>query len=191
MSHHVFRLRKALTDKGRRSGLKVIVTCSPHNFDFVKSLGAEEAFDYKDSDCGKKIREYTNDSLTHVFDCISEGSSPKISAEAISSKGGVISYLLPAESPREDVEDKRTLAYTITGESFKFGPQSVPANPEDFKFAKMFWGLSEKLFSEGKLKVHRPEVRKDGLKGVFGGLQDLKNGKVSGVKLVYKISETP
>ncbi|GAB7357142.1 hypothetical protein MBLNU459_g7936t1 [Dothideomycetes sp. NU459] len=171
------------------SGLKVITTCSPHNFDFVKSLGADEVFDYKDPECAKKIREYTNDSLTHVFDCISEGSSPKIGTDAISSKGGVISFLLQADSPRKDVEGKRTLAYTITGEAFTFASQPVPANPEDFEFGKKFWSLSEKLFAEGKLKVHRPEVRKGGLKGVFEGLEDLKNGKVSGVKLVYKINE--
>lgn len=163
------------------------MTCSPHNFDFVKSLGADAAFDYKSPDCAKQIREYTNDSLTHVFDCISEGDSPKISSEAISSKGGVISYLLPAESARKDVEDKRTLAYTITGESFQFGPTKFPASREDFEFADMFWKLSEKLFAEGKIKVHPTDVRKGGLPAVFEGLKDLEENKVSGKKIVYTI----
>lgn len=31
------------------SGLKVVSTASPRNFDFVKSLGASEVFDYRDS----------------------------------------------------------------------------------------------------------------------------------------------
>lgn len=171
------------------SGLKVFTTCSPHNFDFVKSLGADAAFDYSDKDCAKKIREATGDSLTHVFDCISEGQSPQICAEAISSKGGVISFLLPAESPRKDVEDKRTLAYTQTGESFQFGPTAFPAKREDFEFASMFWKLSEELFAEKKLRVHRPEVRKGGLQGVFEGLSDLKGNKVSGKKLIYTLTE--
>lgn len=169
------------------SGLKVITTCSPHNFEFVKSLGAEEAFDYKDPEVGKKIREYTNDKLTHAFDTISEGSSPKICCDAISSTGGTISYLLPCETPRKDVEGKRTLAYSITGEAFPFGPAQVPAMPQDFEFAKGFWESSTQLFAEGKVKVHNPEVRSGGLEGIFGGLKDLKEGKVSGVKLVYKI----
>ena len=38
-----------------RSGCTVITTCSPRNFTFVKSLGASEAFDYKDADCGKNV----------------------------------------------------------------------------------------------------------------------------------------
>ena len=173
------------------SGLKIVTTCSEHNFEYVKALGAEEAFDYKDPECGSKIREYTKDNLTHVFDCISEGKSPQICCDAVSTKGGKISYLLPIDTPRKDVEGKRTLAYTITGEAFEFGPAKIPDMPQDFEFAKGFWELSAKLLQEGKVKVHRPEVRKEGLKGVFGGLKDLKENKVSGVKLVYKIDETP
>jgi NADPH:quinone reductase-like Zn-dependent oxidoreductase len=88
------------------SGCKVITTCSPRNFPFVKALGAAEAFDYNDPDVAKKIREYTGDKLTKVFDCISEGASPKISSEAISSKGGKVTYLLATKHDRTDVENK-------------------------------------------------------------------------------------
>jgi NADPH:quinone reductase-like Zn-dependent oxidoreductase len=108
---------------GVLSGCQVITTCSPRNFPFVKALGATEAFDYNDPECAKKIREYTNDKLTRVFDCISEGESPKISSEAISSKGGQVSYLLAPKHDRTDVENKvsfhsfpipSTLSTTIT-----------------------------------------------------------------------------
>lgn len=90
----------------RLSGCQVITTCSPRNFDFVKALGAVEAFDYRDPNCAEKIREYTTDKLEHVLDCISEGNSPKISSEAISSQGGQVSYLLPARHRRNEVENK-------------------------------------------------------------------------------------
>lgn len=174
------------------SGCQVVTTCSPRNFPFVKSLGAAEAFDYNDPDCAKKIREYTQDKLTHVFDCISEGESPKISSEAISSKGGVVSYLLPTEHERKDVENKSTLGYTVVGEYFKFaGGMEIPAKPEDFEFGKMFWELSTKLIASGQLTVHPPRVGGKGLVGVLDGMQQMKEGKVSGVKLVYKVDETP
>jgi NADPH:quinone reductase-like Zn-dependent oxidoreductase len=168
------------------SGCEVVATCSPRNFPFVKSLGATEAFDYNDPDCAKKIREYTKDKLTHVFDCISEGDSPKICSEAISSKGGAISYLLPATHERQDVENKRTLGYTVTGEGFKFGPTEFPPNPKDFEFGKQFWDLATKLVASKQISVHPPKVG-HGLQGIFDGLQQLKEGKVSGTKLVYKI----
>ena len=83
------------------------------------------------------------------------------------------------------------MAYTAAGEYFTFGPKEVPAKEEDFEFAKMFWGLTEKLLAEGKFKVHPPSVRKGGLKGVLEGLQEMREEKVSGQKLVYKVSETP
>lgn len=169
------------------SGLKVVTLCGSHNFDYVKSIGADAAVDYKDKDCGEQVRKLTEDNLKHAFDCISEGESARICGEALSSTGGKTSYLLPTKTPRTDIETANTLAYTITGEAFKFGPMDFPANPADLEFGIKFWELSTKLFAEGKVKVHRPEVRKGGLEGVFGGLQDLREGKVSGVKLVYNL----
>ena len=48
----------------------------------------------------------------------------------------MISYLLPAKHEREDVENKRTLAYSITGEALKMAGTDIPAAPEDFEFGK-------------------------------------------------------
>lgn len=176
-----------------RSGLTVLTTCSPHNFDLVKSLGATAAFDYKSPDCAKQIREYTNNNLKYAFDIISLGPSAKICADALSSTSGcVYSALLPVDMPRKDVDDHGfTMAYTAMGEYFTFGPIEFPAKQEDFEFAQMFWGMAEKLLGEGKFKVHPPSVRKGGLKGVLEGLQEMREEKVSGQKLVYKVSETP
>lgn len=89
------------------------------------------------------------------------------------------------------MENKRTLGYTAMGEAFdKFGDHS-PAQPEDFAFTKAFWELSQRSFVEGKLKAHPHRIGKEGLKGVFDGLQQLKEGRVSGEKLVYRVEETP
>ena len=72
----------------------------------MKSLGADAAFNYRDPEVARKIREYTEDELTTAFDCIADGASPKICEESISSKGGTISCLLPAEHSRADVVTK-------------------------------------------------------------------------------------
>lgn len=82
--------------------------------------------------------------------------------------------------------------YTVFGEGFKFGKQlEYPPIPEDFEYTKKFIKLTEKLLAEGKLKAHRTKVGADGLKGVLKGLEDMKAGKVSGEKLVYRVEETP
>ena len=54
-----------------------------------------------------------------------------------------------------------------------------------------FCELSTKLLASSQVSVHPPKVGKDGLKGVFDGMQQLREGKVSGTKLVYKVEETP
>lgn len=174
------------------SGCKVVATASQHNFPLLKALGAEEVFDYKDAECGKKICEYTKDSLTLVLDCIAEGSSSAICEDAISSQGGTISYLLPtAKKTREDVVSKKTLGYTVNGEAFdKFG-RHFDAMPEDFEFCKSFWELTQKLVNAGQIAVHPPKVGNGGLEGCFDGFQQLREGNVSGVKLVYRVEETP
>ncbi|KAI5364264.1 putative GroES-like superfamily, alcohol dehydrogenase-like, NAD(P)-binding domain superfamily [Septoria linicola] len=176
------------------SGAKVIAICSPRNFDLVKSVGAEEAFDYNDPDCAENVRAYTNNELELVLDCIAEGSSPSICESCISSSPtpgkATISYLLKASHSRSDVANKKTLGYTIMGEAFeKFGGKS-PAMKEDFEHAKMFWEISERLVKEGKIRAHPAKVGKGGLRGVVEeGLEELRRGRVSGCKLVYRVGE--
>lgn len=168
------------------------MTCSPHNNEYVKSLGADAVFDYKSSSCAEDIKEYTKDNLKLVFDCISEGDSPKISVGSMSLTGGTYSTLLPVPNDQvskvnEKVENKSTLGYTVVGEAFRFGPHSLPAKPEDFEFGKMFWELARGLLAEGKVTVHRPSVNEGGkgLEGALKGMKAMKEGKVSGKKLVY------
>ncbi|RAK98093.1 zinc-binding alcohol dehydrogenase family protein [Aspergillus ibericus CBS 121593] len=173
------------------SGYTVLTTCSPRNFDLVKSLGADVVFDYNAPNSAAEIRKYTGDKLKLVLDTISTEDSAKYCDEAISTEGGEYSALLAVGIERANVNDRWTLAYTAIGEDFMFGPELWPAKPEDKEFQETFWGIAEKLLAEGKVKVHRPSVRPDGLKGVLEGLELLKADKVSGEKLVYNIAETP
>ncbi|KAI9369693.1 chaperonin 10-like protein [Aspergillus egyptiacus] len=173
------------------SGYKVITTCSPHNFELVKALGADVVFDYKEAGAAAKIREYTGDELKLVLDTISTESSAKFCDEALSTKGGEYSALLAIGIERENVNDRWTLGYTAVGEEFRFGETPFPAKAEDKEFAEKLTAIAEKLLAEGKVKVHRPKVCPGGLKGVMDGLKLMKEDKVSGEKLVYRIAETP
>ena len=176
------------------SGLRVVTISSPKNFNLCKSMGADAVFDYNDPSAAEQIREFTDNKLKYAFDTISVEQSAAICAAALSSTSGcAYSSLLPVKLPRQDIESKYTLVYTIANEYFRIGQQGkeFPAKQQDFDFAKKFGGIAEKLLAEGKFKVHPPSVRQGGLKGVLEGLQELREGKVSGSKLVYRISETP
>lgn len=171
----------------------MITLCSPRNFDYVKSLGADKWFDYNEPNVGAKIREYTQDKLQYAWDTIGDQGSAKICADALTSQSGArYGNVSSVKSPREDVESVNTLMYTVFGEAVQFGPAiQIPPLPQDYEHAKKFISLSEKLLAEGKVKPHRVKVGADGLKGVLKGLEDLKTGKVSGEKLVYRVEETP
>jgi NADPH:quinone reductase-like Zn-dependent oxidoreductase len=171
------------------AGYNVITTCSPRNNNLVKSRGADEVFDYNDPECGNKIRKFTENKLKYAWDTVGLDESSKVCGEALSSKGEGCHYgtILRNKSPREDVKYTSTLMYTVFGEKFdKFG-FAIPAIQNDFEFGKMWMGLTEKLVSEGKLKPHPAKVGKGNLEGILEGLDEMKQGKVRGEKMVYSV----
>lgn len=176
------------------AGYKVITTCSPHNNDFVKGLGADAVYNYKDPDCGKNINKDTNDSLKLVWDTISLPASAKICDEAFSSdiSGARYGTILGSKLPnKKNIKSTTTIMYTIFNEPFSKAGRDTPAMPEDFEFQKEMFSITEKLLAEGKLKTHPAKVGPKGLEGVLQGMKDMKNDKVSGAKLVYHVRETP
>jgi NADPH:quinone reductase-like Zn-dependent oxidoreductase len=57
----------------------VIATCSPHNFDLVKSRGADEVFDYHDlGACAENIRSSVGSSLKYAYVCAFGEDGPKV-----------------------------------------------------------------------------------------------------------------
>jgi NADPH:quinone reductase-like Zn-dependent oxidoreductase len=172
------------------SGYLPITTCFPHNFEMVKQLGAFAAFDHRDPASAKKVKEYTKDSLTLVWDTISSEGSAQFCADVMSLKGGRYAALLQVNCPRQDIGVTSTLAYTVFGETIMDGATMVPGRVKDFEFAKMWWRLCEDPLRDGKVVPHRVRLGRGGLGGVLDGLQLLRKGKISGEKLVYRVSET-
>lgn len=81
--------------------------------------------------------------------------------------------------------------YTIFNAAFSKRGTSFPASPEDFESARSFFATTEALLADGRLKTHPEKVGGEGLKGVLRGLVDLREGRVRGEKLVYRVGETP
>ncbi|KAF4448354.1 hypothetical protein F53441_8229 [Fusarium austroafricanum] len=174
------------------SGLRVLATASTHNFDYLKSLGAEEVFDYKSPNVAEEIRKYTNNSLKFAWDCTGLGAA--ICAGAMSTDGGKYATIMPVDkkellevNPKVD-GPHITLMYSIFGERF-FKGQETPAKPDEFEFAKKFWEISRQLLEEGKLKAPQTFVNRggSGFEGIMKGLDELRANKVSGGKLVYTL----
>ncbi|CRG89693.1 Protein TOXD [Talaromyces islandicus] len=180
---------------GKLAGYTVLTTCNPKNFALVKSRGAEMAFDYNDPTCGQQIHDYTHGQLKLIFDTIGNNTTGIQICEAAFSKSPTCRYgtlLLNDFSPqrRPDVVVSSSVLMTFRGEAFDLFGRHFPASNEDFEFASMFAGITERLL-EDRLLVPHPVVLGDGgLRGVVDGLELVRDGKVSGGKLVYRVADT-
>ena len=67
-----------------RSGYHVASTSSPHNFDLVKTYGADIVLDYNDPNCASEIRNRTDGNVYYAFDTPADAESARICAEVLS-----------------------------------------------------------------------------------------------------------
>ncbi|KAK3292074.1 chaperonin 10-like protein [Chaetomium fimeti] len=160
------------------------------------SLGADAAFDYRSPAVVDEIKAWSADAdaLTLAWDCIAEGDAPRICAAALSrTRPGHYRALRKVEDEtlaavNDKVDNGTTLGYTILGEPINKG-KLQPGIPEDYEHGKMFWELARGLLEQKKIKPAKADVNRGGkgLEGVLVGLEELRAGKVSGVKLVYTL----
>ncbi|KAI0265088.1 dehydrogenase [Gloeopeniophorella convolvens] len=163
------------------AGLQVYATASPRNFDYVKSLGAVEVFDYHDPEVGKKIREATGGKLKHAVDTISEGGSPQIISDALSEEGGLVAQILVYPSPRPGVDVNFILAYDLLGESHR------RRQTEE----RQIFEAVVRLLALGKVKPIPKLLLPNGLASVSEGFELMKSNKISAQKITYRIADTP
>ncbi|EJC99994.1 dehydrogenase [Fomitiporia mediterranea MF3/22] len=171
-------------------GMRVVATSSPRNFPLLQKLGADLVFSYADPETPEKIREATGGKLAHAVDCISEGETSEQIARAIGDNGGVVSIILNCKSPRPDVEFRHVLAYFLLGYNLEI-PMKLPLDTAQFEFAPKAKKILTEALANGSLKPGPIKVMPNGLASVNDGLAYLRDGKVSGEKVIYRISDTP
>jgi hypothetical protein len=180
---------------GIRSGYKVYTTCSPDNFDLVKSRGAEAWFDYNLPTCADDILATVtaaSSSIGYILDCIGNESSARLCATILSPSGGHYHSVKPPVPavfktlrPEDTAIATTALGYALSGESFELPPGNVhPADPQQGEFAKEWAVLSEALIAAGKIKPHPVHVREGGLEGVLDAIADFRGNAPRGVKVV-------
>lgn len=106
-----------------------------------------------------------------------------------SSKGGIYCNLMGVDAPREDVKSVFFLGYTALGEAYMFDGKEWPVVEKDYEVVRRLMALAEQLLLERKIVPHPAGVRSGGLDGIVRGLDDLKQKRVSGEKLVYVVGD--
>lgn len=181
------------TQFAKLSGGSVITTASPSNFDYLKSLGADHVFDYRSASLAEDVLAAAGKPLKYVLDACPSEASASLSAKLLSREGEArYASLLPGvaemvKSLNPTVRTSFPLAYAALGEPWVFVTTHYEASPRDFEFQKELIEVAEGLFSQQKLQAPRVFLNRGGkgLSGVLHGMDEMRNGKVSGGKLVY------
>jgi len=117
--------------------------------------------------------------LLHAYDAVSEKGSYQNVCQVLHPNGGKITLVLPG---RKYEEIPATVEKSITSVGSVHGV--------DKDFGHVFCRLIAKGLVSGWFKAHPQEVVPGGLAGVEKGLSNLKEGKASAVKYVFRIGDT-
>ncbi|CAO1629544.1 unnamed protein product [Sympodiomycopsis kandeliae] len=185
----------------RVAGYRVITTGSPKNHAYLKSLGADDVYDYRDESTPDKIaQKYPN--LYLALDCVSEKGSTVSTAKSLtksppSGKKATVSNILPTEQAakeaRPDVDFKVSLAYCLLGVPFTFG--KWPLTDAEIKHSNEFikpWTASKQsitynLMKQNLVKGNQIRVLGKGVEEIEKGIDLLQNGQGSIEKIAYQI----
>ncbi|PMD34437.1 putative ToxD-like zinc binding oxidoreductase [Hyaloscypha variabilis F] len=172
----------------KNSGCTVVTTASPRSFDLVKKYGADSVFDYRSKTAVEDISA-AHPKITQALDCISAGSSTEFCAKVIKQNGGkVITLLDKGKSKFPGVEYVALLVFTVFGQEFAvlppIGPK-FPASTSDREAFGRFYANLPQLVSS----FRPPPLRLigKGFDEIISGLGELRQGKVSGQKLVANL----
>lgn len=150
-----------------------------------KSKG-DVVIDYRNGDeavvKGLQAAVPSGQKLKYAFDAVSEKGSFQNIVKVLDPQAGHLSLVLPGKSYK-GIPDG--VAQTITTVGSVHG---VPDDLSDLGYA--WFRLFAKGLKEGWFSGHPYEVIPGGLNGVQTGLENLKDGKASAVKYVYRIEET-
>merc|ERR1712150_390677 len=117
------------------------------------------------------------------------GTSTDFCCKAMGADGGKVINLLRGKSSVKGVEVKTILAYTLMGKPFTwFGALNFSAVPEDRIALERFYALLPSLAGQG-LRAPPTQLVGSGFGAIFKGLELLRQGKVSGKKLIVKLKD--
>jgi NADPH2:quinone reductase len=110
-------------------------------------------------------------------------SSKKVLTEIVA-PSGAINIVLPSDWDTGNATKSRTMVGCVHN-----GDKGADGDFRDLGLVTCRW--ITKAWQEGNFSGHPYEVRPEGLQGVEQALKDLKDGKNSASKYVFRIADTP
>lgn len=167
----------------------IIASASTHNAEYVKAAGATHVIDYKATPYGpafvRAVSAITSAPVKVVYDIAASPESQAMCWDILAPGGRQI-CAQPRPVKGDGFEDET--GRKVIG---VFASVYDDAVGGDTKLGRSLFAALEKMMADGDLKPCKVELLPGGLNGVVNGLSRLKDGQVSGRKLVAKISDTP
>lgn len=171
----------------KKSNVHPIIAVAGRGKAFVEGLidrsKGDTIVDYRDGDeavvAGIK-KGLNGKGLLHAFDAVSEKGS-FVNIGKVMEKGGRIALVLPGADYGAIPEGIKACRVQV-GDVHK---------PEYKDFGRVHFNNIKEGLEAGWLKPHPHEVIPGGLEGVETGMRNLKAGKASATKYVFRIEDTP
>ncbi|KAL8645286.1 MAG: hypothetical protein Q9210_006794 [Variospora velana] len=177
------------------SNIHPLICVAGRGIPFVETLVSREKgdviFDYREGDTKliEKLKSVVNAAggkVEYAFDTISEHGSFTNICEVLDQETGQITLVLPGQdfsAIPKSIRQSTTYVGTVHS-----SVGTKERGDADFGFVMFrFFGRG---LQEGWFRGHPHEVVPGGLAGVGGALRDLKEGKASAVKYVFRLEDT-
>ena len=169
-----------------RANIHPIIAIAGRGIHFVESLldksKGDTVVDYRKGDDavvqGVKAAIPSGKKLSYCFDAVSEHGSYQNMYKVLNAEGGKITNVLPGK----EYESPKGIEQSLTSVG------TAHADQKDFAFA--WFRLMALGLKDGWFSGHPHEVVPGGLAGVQTALTNLKEGKASAIKYVFRIADT-
>ncbi|KAL0577176.1 hypothetical protein V5O48_004815 [Marasmius crinis-equi] len=161
----------------------IITYASDHQAAYLKSLGATHVLDRKSvslEDLPAHLKKITEQPIKVVFDAISLADTQAAAYASLADEEGA-TLLLALPSLLESVEKTNKRVQYVQG---------LLVLPQNRAFGQALFRNVEKWLEDGTVVPNRVEELPDGLLGVHDGLERMRKGRVSGMKLIALPQET-
>ncbi|EKG11538.1 Alcohol dehydrogenase superfamily zinc-containing [Macrophomina phaseolina MS6] len=171
-------------------GHRAITTCSPKNFDLVKSYGADAVFDYNSPTCAEDIKKLTRNCLRYVLDPFGEVRTMALCDQAMGRVGGRYTAL----EKYQEIEEKKTIKRDMVMGAVIHGKGTTalsdawgkPADDELHDWGVECYKSIQRLIDAHKLRPHPIRVLDGRFDGILEGLDMLRRKEISAQKLVVR-----
>ena len=136
----------------------------------------------------KAAVEKAGGKVEYAFDAVSEHGSYENICKVLDHKTGKITLVLPGKEIPETVERSLTsVGSSQIGTDMDPWQKKTGMQTGNEEFAMVFFRYFARGLQKGFFKGHPDEVVPGGLAGIQGALQNLKDGKASAVKYVFRL----